>query len=218
MMPTVSELLGDHVSLSISSVDRLYINAYVRTLQTPWQLIKFMRDHLGKPIPSLSLVNQLRLRFVSDVKTFAARHRIPLVSFRRGERKDEVAARHRARYRSAHGVVFIGVAQERTMAFKTTKGNHISRQPVFVNHYYFYVHDRQWGPAFLKVCAYAPYAGKLCLNGHDWAKQQLLHDTAQAAFCEESQQEAEAEPKADGTSFGCLCRRSVRSHRERCPA
>ncbi|MFQ5813983.1 MAG: hypothetical protein ACE5I2_12485, partial [Anaerolineae bacterium] len=29
------------------------------------------------------------------------------------------------------------------------------------------------GPAFIKVCTYAPYAVKLCLNGHEWAKRQL---------------------------------------------
>ncbi len=175
MVATIAELLSDHVSLSITSVDRLYINAYVGALQTPWQLIKFMRDHLGKPIPSLSLINKISNRFVADVRTFAVHHRIPLIKFRKGERKDEVAAQHRARYRSAHGVVFIGVAQERTMSFKTTKGNHISRQPAFVNQYYFYVHDRQWGPGFVKVCPYAPFPAKLCLNGHEWAKQQLLH-------------------------------------------
>ena len=175
MAPTVSQLLADHVSLSITSIDRLYINAYVPTLQTPWQLIKFMRDHLGKPIPSLSLVNRIRTRFVDDVHDFAARNHIPLIRFGKGQRKDDVAARQRARYRCAHGVVFIGVAQERTLSFKTTRGNHITRQPAYVNHYYFYVHDRQWGPAFLKVCSYAPYAGKICLNGHEWAKQQLGH-------------------------------------------
>ena len=29
------------------------------------------------------------------------------------------------------------------------------------------------GPAFLKVCGYAPYAIKLCLNGHEWVKRHL---------------------------------------------
>ena len=42
-----------------------------------------------------------------------------------------------------------------------------------VNHYYFYVHDREWGPAFVKVGTYLPYPVKLCLNGHEWVKQQL---------------------------------------------
>ncbi len=32
--------------------------------------------------------------------------------------------------------------------------------------------DRDWGPAFIKVCGYAPYAVKVCLNAHEWAKRQ----------------------------------------------
>ena len=46
-------------------------------------------------------------------------------------------------------------------------------QPVYVKHYYFYVQDPDWGPAFLKIGTYLPYPVKLCLNGHEWAKQQL---------------------------------------------
>ncbi len=32
--------------------------------------------------------------------------------------------------------------------------------------------DSEWGPAFIKTCAYAPYPVWLCLNGHEWAKRQ----------------------------------------------
>jgi len=39
--------------------------------------------------------------------------------------------------------------------------------------YYFYIDDADFGPLFLKVCSYAPWGTKLCLNGHEWAKRQL---------------------------------------------
>ena len=42
-----------------------------------------------------------------------------------------------------------------------------------MNHYYVYFIDEAWGPGFLKICGYAPYTLKLCLNGHEWAKRQL---------------------------------------------
>jgi len=41
------------------------------------------------------------------------------------------------------------------------------------NHYYVYIVDRDFGPLFIKFCAYFPYAAKLCLNGHEWLKRQL---------------------------------------------
>jgi hypothetical protein len=38
--------------------------------------------------------------------------------------------------------------------------------------YYFYLWDEDFGPAFIKLCAYFPYPGKIWINGHEWAKRQ----------------------------------------------
>jgi hypothetical protein len=73
------------------------------------------------------------------------------------------------------------VAQEQVFSFKArketfgTKGVSFlfSREPVFVKVYYFYRQDADFGPAFIKVATYMPYPVKVCLNGHEWAKQQL---------------------------------------------
>jgi hypothetical protein len=77
-------------------------------------------------------------------------------------------------------VVLIGVAQERARAWrgvKRVRDGYVTFDyqwtSVYVNHYYVYFIDEQWGPGFLKVCGYAPYTLKLCLNGHEWAKRQL---------------------------------------------
>jgi len=51
-MPNVHEIIRDHVSLSITCVDRLYVNGYLPGLQTPGQLCHFLKEHLGNPIPS----------------------------------------------------------------------------------------------------------------------------------------------------------------------
>ncbi len=149
--PSVSTILRDHVTLSIRSLDRLYLNGYVPTLQTPGQLVAFCRDHLGAPLASPALFKPLRDHFVQAVDTYAAQHQVPVIPFARRQRKDEVAAWHRARYRASEGVVFIGVAQEKAASFKATKRvgaqGHVSfdftRQPVAVNHYYFYVQDAE---------------------------------------------------------------------------
>jgi hypothetical protein len=47
------------------------------------------------------------------------------------------------------------------------------RQMAFINHYYFYIWDPEWGPTFWKTNAYAPWPVWLYLNGHEWAKQQM---------------------------------------------
>jgi hypothetical protein len=43
----------------------------------------------------------------------------------------------------------------------------------YVNHYYFYIDDADAGPLFIKVCSYAPWGIKFCLNGHEWVKRQM---------------------------------------------
>ncbi len=46
-------------------------------------------------------------------------------------------------------------------------------QMVFINHFYFYLWDAEWGGAFWKTNAYAPWPVWIWLNGHEWAKRQL---------------------------------------------
>jgi hypothetical protein len=141
----------------------------------------FLRDYLGYPIASPALFKPIHDRFVTAVEQFAARHAIPVVEFESGQDKDAIANAHRARFVGHEGVVLVGTAQEKVRSFKAHK--HVgpgvkvhfefSRQWVAVKQFYFYVHDRDWGPAFLKISTYLPYAVKLCLNGHEWVKQQL---------------------------------------------
>jgi hypothetical protein len=180
-MPNVHELIRDHVTLSIRCLDRLYLHAYLPKLQTSGGLCYFLRDHLGHPIPSPALFTPMLDRFVGAIKTYATTQDVPLIAFERGQRKDDVVATHRVRRPIADGVVVIGVAQEKMRAFKAQKRSgpqggvtfDFSRQSVAVNHYYFYLQDPEWGPAFLKFGTYMPYPIKLCLNGHEWVKQQL---------------------------------------------
>lgn len=181
MPATIASILDQHVTLSIECLDRIYLNGYIPTLQTGGQLFVFLRDQLGYPIPSPALFPALHDRFVGAVQRFARAQQVPLIHFERGQRKDAVAAAHRARFPAAEGVVFIGVAQEKASSFRAQKvaqpqgGIHFTfaRHTVAVNHYYFYLQDPEWGPAFIKVGTYLPYPVKVYLNGHEWAKQQL---------------------------------------------
>jgi len=179
-MPTIPELLHDHVSLEIECIDRVYLNGYVPTLQTSGALAYFLEKHRGELIASPVLLGKISQGFVADVEAFARANNIPIVRFQKGQRKDDLAAQYRRKFTAAEGVVFIGVAQEQASGFKAhkeMKGKRVrfqfSRQSVFVKVYYFYIQDADFGPGFIKIATYAPYPVKVCLNGHEWAKQQL---------------------------------------------
>jgi hypothetical protein len=184
MTPNIHTIIRQHVSLEVRCIDRVYLHAYLPKLQTSGGLCYFLHDHLGYPVPSPALLKSRLDRFVAAVEAFAAAERLEVVPFERGESKDERVAKHRARLTAHEGVVFIGVAQEKMRSFKAhrrpghahTPVFDFSRQSVAVTHYYFYVHDREWGPAFVKIGTHLPYPVKLCLNGQEWVKQRLRRD------------------------------------------
>ncbi len=174
----INEILKEHVTLDIECIDRIYLNGYIPNLQLPGQLVNFLRQQ-GYPIPSPAMLGKLTDAYQAAVEAFAAQHSIPLLHFERGVRKDDVAAEYREHHGEQEGILFIGIAQERASAYKAhkrTQGQQVffdyARQSVYVNQYYFYLQDDDFGPAFIKVCTYAPYAVKICLNGHEWAKRQ----------------------------------------------
>jgi hypothetical protein len=51
-MATIPELLNGHITLEVECLDRLYLNGYIGQLATGGGLVAFMREQLGKPIPS----------------------------------------------------------------------------------------------------------------------------------------------------------------------
>jgi hypothetical protein len=177
-MPNVAQVIRDHVTLTIDCVDRLYLNAYVPSLQRGDGVAAFLRQR-GHIVPSPALFVEITATFNAALQAFCTAQGIPWIEFAKGERKDDVVERYRQEFTAAEGVVLVGVAQERAKAWTATKqvqGKMVhftfSWRTVYVNHYYVYLIDREWGPAFIKICGYAPYAVKLCLNGHEWAKRQ----------------------------------------------
>jgi hypothetical protein len=176
-MPNINELLEGHVTLEFECIDRLYLNGYLPSLATAGGLVRFLTEHLGKPIPSPALLGHITQSWVEATKRWASQQGIPLIHFQHGERKDEVAQRLRQQRGVRDQVVFIGVAQEKAQTFSGRKEGstfyYDRDKTVYVNHYYFYIDDEDFGPLFLKVCSYAPWSLKLCLNGHEWAKRQM---------------------------------------------
>ena len=46
----INDVLDGHVALEVDCVDRLYLNAYVPSLQVSGQVKRFLEEHLGNPI------------------------------------------------------------------------------------------------------------------------------------------------------------------------
>jgi len=172
---TIRSLLRDHVTLQVRSVDRIYLQAYVPRLMSAGMVVRFLLDR-GFRIPSPALFGRIGRGYVEAIERFAAENGLPLVRFEKGVSKEEVARPYleQAEREGRFGVVMIGVAQERARVWRGWRRGgsdahphfEYGRQSALPNHYYFYVRGCQWGRAFWKCCAYAPYPVWLCLNGH----------------------------------------------------
>ncbi len=181
-MPTANTILDAHTTLQLRSLDRLYLNAYVPQLQRP-PLVRRFLEHSGSPIASPALFEQRTKRFVSELRAYADAHGAEWIPLKRHERKEEQwrPLCLRAEAAGRFGLVAVGVIQERVSAWRGRKralprggvAFEFSRESVFVNQYYCYLADPDFGPAFIKFCGYAPWGGRVYLNGHEWLKRQL---------------------------------------------
>src|ERR1700676_4064850 len=181
-----SSALMDPISkpFEMEGVDRMFLNVYIPGLQREQGVASFFRFHRGHQFASSALMDPISKTFVSALEEYARREKIPVIQFRKGQRKDDIAAEQRKKFRKAEGVVFIGKAQEKTSVFRTERRRNektgatypwLVRSTAMVNHFYIYCIDRDFGPFFLKFCTYFPYNAKLCLNGHEYAKRQLTN-------------------------------------------
>ena len=184
-MTDYATLLRDHTTLTCRSVDRLFLQGYVPQLQTPGQIALFLM-HRGFRFPSSAAMGWIGERYAEGIKSWAATAGVPVRYFKRGESKEAIA---RPLLEAAAGeggegrVVLLGIAQERASAWRSwkAKGQERAKRPrmewgrqmAFVNHFYFYLWDPDWGKAFWKTNAYCPFPVWLWLNGHEWAKRQL---------------------------------------------
>ena len=179
---TAGELLDGHSVLDIECLDRIYLNAYVPVLQSSGQVVAFMTQHLGKPIPSPALMEHIGTRFRRSVESYADANGIPWVKFG-GTTARSPSCSHHIEAQAAtgrSGVAAIGVSQEFQRVWSAYQRDTKAAAPQYtfakadrrVTCYYFYLWDVDFGPAFIKVCAYFPYPAKIWVNGHEWAKRQ----------------------------------------------
>jgi hypothetical protein len=184
-MADYATLLRNHVTLTCRSVDRVFPQAYVPKLQTVGWVCQFLRWQRGYEIPSSAAFGKIGDAYVREVYRFAKVHGITVYRFAKGENKESVARpliEAAAREGGDGKVVLIGISQEKTPVWRSCKAKgqeHLphphmewGRQMAFVNRFYFYLWDPEWGAALGKTHACAPWPVWIWLNGHTWAQRQ----------------------------------------------
>lgn len=181
---TVADVIDQHVTLELESLDRVYLNVYQPKLQTPKAVFWFLREFHGQGAVSSQKMKAITERFLKNIADYAKQHDVPLITFEKGQRKEDLAAEYLQQSDGREGILFIGKAQEKARTFRTEGRRNdrgetypwIVESTAMVNQYYFYGFDDDFGPFFLKYSSYFPYGAKLCFNGHEYLKRQLAKE------------------------------------------
>ena len=102
---SVAEILDNHVTYALEAIDRMYLNAYVPSLQTGGGVVWFLKTQLQCRVPSTAMVAPMSRTFVDAIERFVEMTGVDLVTFEKGQRKDEVAHQYLARFEGEEGVL-----------------------------------------------------------------------------------------------------------------
>jgi len=96
---SVAEVLNEHVTLEVEGIDRMYLNVYVPGLQREQGVVNFFRFHRGNQFVSSALMDPISKEFVAALENYARRKKVPVIQFRKGQRKDDIAAERRKKFK-----------------------------------------------------------------------------------------------------------------------
>jgi hypothetical protein len=89
---SVADVLRPHVTLELQCVDRLYLNVYQPELQRERNVYPYLRARYGAGAVSARYFQSMTQAFVRRIEAFAGQTDIPLVTFAKGTRKEDLAA------------------------------------------------------------------------------------------------------------------------------
>jgi hypothetical protein len=160
-----------------SCFDRVVFNVIVPSWQCAAVLVGLLHKRRGVQAISRAYLKSVSEEYHAMVRTMAAENGIPVVRPPKDVRRDEWVEPF---YRCLHGQPGIAVILKcregaRVAVSYATKsgGYHLDLCQRFVDQYYFYVQDTDFGPMFLRLCPYLPFNGRMVINGHDWLACQM---------------------------------------------
>ena len=166
------------IKFSYCSFDRMVIRGHVPVLQGTdgGGVVSWARSLDSNAILTTSWFESWPAKFHTNVKKFATEHNIPIIDARRNQEKNELAKEYLPKESDFTGVYLIIKSREMTYSFTSQKSKNntnpqhrnIIRQDRCVDHFYFYLVDRYWGPICFRFSSHLPFNVKVYLNGNRW--------------------------------------------------
>src|SRR5208282_5131924 len=104
---SVADVLRNHVVLEYESIDRMYLNVYVPHLQTVGATVGYLRVHHGQRFASTTAVVPMTEAFVRNIEQFVVSGGVDLITFEKGQRKDDVTQTYLRKFKKSEGVLYV---------------------------------------------------------------------------------------------------------------
>lgn len=174
----LENMYKDLIKFAYCSFDRMVIRGHVPMLQGTdgGGVVAWARWLDPNVVLTRSWFESFTARFHINTKTFAKERDIPIIFVGRNQDKNEIAKRYVPKDQNFVGVYVIMKSREMTYSFSSQKSKHnsnpqhrnITRKDCCVDHFYFYVMDKYWGPISIRFSSHLPFNVKVFLNGNRW--------------------------------------------------
>jgi hypothetical protein len=100
----------DHVVLEYEAIDRMYLNSTCPPCKRWEVILGYLQVHRGQRFASTTAVAPMTEAFVRNIEQFVASEGVDLVTFEKGERKDDVTQGYLRQFKKNEGVLYVGKA------------------------------------------------------------------------------------------------------------
>jgi hypothetical protein len=115
-------------------------------------------------------------RFSRRLKAYAARHDIPVIYCKPGERKHRIAEKHLPEDPDEYGLFLVLISRVLGLVWDvshTPEGRirNLSSSYRYINHYFFHIMDPVWEHVTIRMSGHPPFSANIILNGHEYVSR-----------------------------------------------
>jgi hypothetical protein len=161
-----------------SCFDRILLNGVIQVLQNPACVVGFLKEKRQADRVTPASFKAISADYHHFVRAFAEQRHVEILVPPKGVRREEWVEPFYQRLQGQPGMAVILKAREnaRVAVSSPQQGDHVELLNRFVQQYYFYLQDRDFGRMFLRICPYFPFSARICLNGHEWLACRLREE------------------------------------------
>jgi hypothetical protein len=166
------------IRFDYSCFDRILLNGVIQVLQNPACVVGFLKEKRQAARVTPAYFKAISTDYHHFVQAFAEKRHVEVLMPPKGVRREEWVEPYYEQLQGQAGIAVILKAREnaRVAVSFPRQGDHVELLNRFVQQYYFYLQDRDFGRMFVRVCPYFPFSVRICLNGHEWLACRLREE------------------------------------------